>query len=122
MTVSGSARRRTWQTVGSRADYEEKRKKRVQLVAERCRALGALTPFQFSSLIERSVIEDPKELPSAREMVEDLASDHERVAHRMHALIEMAGDRNDPVTDDLCTARSAFHEKAGWMLRSIAAE
>jgi starvation-inducible DNA-binding protein len=91
-------------------------------LAERCRALGALTPFQFNSLIERSVIEDPKELPSAREMVEDLATDHERVAHRMHALIEMAGSRNDPVTDDLCTGRSAFHEKAAWMLRSIAAE
>jgi starvation-inducible DNA-binding protein len=40
----------------------------------------------------------------------------------MHALVELAGKSNDPVTDDMATARSAFHEKAAWMLRSIATE
>ena len=57
---------------------------------------------------------------TAAEMVEDLASDHERIAHRLHALIELIDGRKDPVTEDLATERSAFHESAAWMLRSIA--
>jgi starvation-inducible DNA-binding protein len=52
-------------------------------------------------------------------MCEDLAKDHERLAHRLHALVELSGKHNDPVTDDLATGRSAFHEQAVWMLRAI---
>ena len=49
----------------------------------------------------------------------DLAEDHARVARRMHELVSLAEDHDDPVTADLATARSAFHEKAAWMLRAI---
>ena len=89
-------------------------------LAERIRALGRMAPMRFSEIAESSVIVDPEETPSAGEMVEQLADDHERVAHRLKALIAIAGEANDPVTEDLCTGRSAFHEKAAWMLRSIA--
>ncbi len=88
-------------------------------LAERVRALGKLAPMKMSTIIKSSEIEDADELPSAGAMCEDLAADHERVAHRLHALIELAADRNDPVTEDLATERSAFHEKAAWMLRAI---
>lgn len=91
-------------------------------LAERIRALGELAPMTMGEIFERSVIKETKGTPDAREMVEELAKDHERVAYRMHALVELAGKYNDPVTDDLATARSAFHEKAAWMLRAIAAE
>ncbi len=91
-------------------------------IAERIRALGHLAPLQFASLEKRSVVKDVGETPSAREMIEDLAEDHERTAHRLHALVELAGEHGDPVTDDLATARSAFHEEAAWMLRATAAD
>jgi starvation-inducible DNA-binding protein len=94
----------------------------VDEMAERVRALGQLTPATLKAIIEMSVVEDLGELPSARTMVEDLAKDHQRVAHRMHAAIDIAESGNDDVTADLLTARSAFHEKAAWMLRAIAAE
>ncbi|MFC3616014.1 Dps family protein [Lutimaribacter marinistellae] len=90
-------------------------------LAERIRALGKLAPMRMTDILERSRIQDPDKIPSAGEMVEDLAKDHERLAHRLHALIEMSGERNDPVTEDLATARSAFHEQAAWMLRAIVA-
>lgn len=89
-------------------------------LAERIRSLGKLAPMNFADVMSRSVIEDKNEMPSAGEMVEDLASDHERIAHRFHALIEMTEGRRDPVTEDLATERSAFHEQAAWMLRAIA--
>ncbi len=91
-------------------------------IAERIRALGKLAPASFAALGETSVLKDPEALPSAGGMVTDLAEDHERVAHRLHALIRLADAGNDDVTADLATARSAFHEKAAWMLRAIAAE
>ncbi|NVO24604.1 DNA starvation/stationary phase protection protein [Donghicola sp. C2-DW-16] len=91
-------------------------------LAERMRALGALAPMTLSEIVERSVIKDAEGTPDARAMIEELAKDHERIAYRMHALVELAGKANDPVTDDMATARSAFHEKAAWMLRAIASE
>ncbi|QDY70087.1 Dps family protein [Qingshengfaniella alkalisoli] len=90
-------------------------------MAERIRALGALAPMTLRQIIADSVIEDADKPLNAREMVESLAKDHERAAHRLHALIELAEGRNDMVTGDLATERSAFHEKAAWMLRAIAA-
>jgi membrane protein len=89
-------------------------------LAERIRALGVLAPSRMADVVSLSVVEDCKELPSAIEMCEELASDHERVAHRMHALVKLAEENNDPLTADLATARSAFHEQAAWMLRATA--
>ena len=53
-------------------------------------------------------------------MIEDLAKDHEDLARRLRVLVELAGESNDPVTDDLATSRIAFHEEAVWMLRATA--
>ncbi|MCB2124221.1 MAG: DNA starvation/stationary phase protection protein [Rhodobacteraceae bacterium] len=89
-------------------------------IAERIRALGQLAPARLSDVIEASIVKDAEKLPSAQAMIEDLASDHERVARRLHEVIKLAEDSDDPVTADLITARSAFHEKAAWMLRASA--
>ena len=92
----------------------------ADVLAERIRALGRMAPSRIEEIVKTSVVKDEKDLPSAGEMCHDLANDHERVAHRFHALVELAASRDDPVTDDLATGRSAFHEKAAWMLRALA--
>jgi starvation-inducible DNA-binding protein len=92
----------------------------ADVIAERIRALGRLAPSTLSSIVANSVVKDQEKSGSAGVMCEDLAADHERVAHRLHALIKIAGEQNDPVTEDLATARAAVHEKAAWMLRAIA--
>lgn len=89
-------------------------------LAERIRALGHLAPSSMADIVARSRIEDAKGALTTEAMITDLAADHERIAHRFHALIEVAGDRKDPVTEDMATERSAFHEKAAWMLRALA--
>lgn len=89
-------------------------------LAERIRALGKLAPSQLSELESNSGISDKSRLPSAQDMVEELAADHEMIAKRMHAIIEKAEEAKDPVTADLLTGRCAFHEKAAWMLRATA--
>ncbi|MEM7640907.1 MAG: DNA starvation/stationary phase protection protein [Pseudomonadota bacterium] len=89
-------------------------------LAERIRALGKMAPMTMAEIMSASRVEDLEKTPSAGEMCEDLARDHEKLAHRLHALVELSGDHNDPVTEDLATERSAFHEQAVWMLRAIA--
>ncbi len=89
-------------------------------LAERIRALGQLAPFQLAAITKASVVRDLDRLPSAQEMVEDLAADHEAIAKRMRAVIATADEGEDPVTADLLTGRCAFHEKAAWMLRATA--
>lgn len=93
----------------------------ADVIAERIRALGEVAPMRISDLAENSTIEDFDGTPNSGEMVNDLLKDHERLAHRLHALVELAGSANDPVTEDLATGRSAFHEKAAWMLRATSA-
>lgn len=89
-------------------------------IAERIRALGQLAPSTLSSIVANSVVQDEETPASAGAMCEDLAADHERVSHRLHALIKIAGEAGDPVTEDMATERAAFHQKAAWMLRAIA--
>jgi starvation-inducible DNA-binding protein len=91
-------------------------------LAERIRALGELAPMNFAAMSELAKLDEAKSAGSAREMVEDLASDHERLSMRLHAVIRVSEDQNDYVTADLATQRSAFHEQAVWMLRAILAE
>lgn len=89
-------------------------------IAERIRALGELAPASMAAIVSNSVVDDSADNLSAGEMCDELAEDHARVAHRMHGLIKVAGEAGDPVTEDMATERAAFHEKASWMLRSIA--
>ena len=91
-------------------------------LAKRIRAVGQMAPMTMSQIIENSIIEDDQTAPTAGEMCSILASDHERVAHRLHGLIKLAGEQNDPVTEDLATERAAFHEQAAWMLKAMIAQ
>lgn len=90
------------------------------VLAERIRALGQMAPSDVSGVIDGSVIGETIAKAQSFDMVKDLAGDHERMAHRLRALVSLAEKQNDPVTADLATARSAFHEKAAWMLRATA--
>jgi starvation-inducible DNA-binding protein len=89
-------------------------------IAERIRALGHLAPSSLARITAHSVVQHSETPISAGDMCRDLAEDHSRVAQRMHDLITLAGEAGDPVTEDMATERAAFHQKAAWMLRSIA--
>lgn len=92
----------------------------ADVIAERIRALGHLTATSPSDLLAGSVVADTKSPQTAPAMCDGLASDHSKIAKRLHDVIEAAETARDPVTADLATARAAFHEKAAWMLRALA--
>lgn len=92
----------------------------TDVIAERIRALGQLTPTSATAMLAGSVVDELKNATDAPSMCEGLAEDHSKVAKRLHKVIAASDDAGDPVTADMCTARAAFHEQAAWMLRALA--
>lgn len=94
----------------------------TDILAERIRALGSLAPVSMDELSRFAP--EGKKIPdlSAADMVEDLIDTHEAAVRKMREAAGIAGDNGDVVTEDMLTARMAFHEQALWMLRSIIAD
>lgn len=90
-------------------------------LAERKRALGQLAPTSMTDVMENSVVEDLAEIPSAGDMSADLSRGHQRVSRGLHALIKLDGAEYDPVTEDMATARAAFHERASCIMKALSA-
>ena len=91
------------------------------VLAERMRALGVIAPMSMSEMLEEKSIKDTVGTLSASTLVADLVASHEELARKFKEIVALASDAADPVSEDLAVARSAFHEKAAWMLRSILA-
>ncbi len=94
----------------------------ADVLAERIRAIGRKAPTDLASLLKVSHVSAADEDASSGEVCAELASDHEKISKRLHGLVELSESHNDPVTADLATERSAFHEQAVWMLRAIASK
>ena len=93
----------------------------TDVLAERMRALGQLAPMDPAAILKGRAKREQGSNPSAGEMLTELADDHTELAKRLHGLFKLAEEHDDPVTADLATQRSAFHEKTAWMLRAMAA-
>jgi len=92
------------------------------VLAERIRALGFVTPLSFASMTKKAELTEAKSVVSAEDMVEALVSDHEAIVRSMREIAIQAEKADDFVTHDLLVGRMTFHEKAIWMLRAIIAQ
>jgi|SRR5690554_2107125 len=90
----------------------------IDVIAERIRALGADAPGSFEQFRKLSDIKEATGVPTAEEMIEDLAKDHEQLSKRSRELIAAMEKVHDMATADLMTERLGFHDQAVWMLRS----
>jgi starvation-inducible DNA-binding protein len=91
----------------------------IDEIAERIRALGARSPGSLQTFSEMSTIDEaPKTRITANEMVHLLQRDHTQLAERFRALAANASLEGDTPSAGLLDARTAFHEKAAWMLKA----
>ena len=91
----------------------------IDEIAERIRALGAVTPGSFTAFSDMSQIDEPPAKPPRDvEMIETLAEDHATLSKLCTDLSVFADDAEDPATADLMNGRIEAHDKAAWMLRS----
>lgn len=92
----------------------------VDEIAERIRILGFPAPGSYKDFAKLSSIEEADGVPSAADMIKQLAADNEAVARTARSVFPAAESAEDEATVDLLTQRMAAHEKSAWMLRATA--
>jgi starvation-inducible DNA-binding protein len=91
----------------------------VDEIAERIRALGFPAPGSYGQYGKLTNISEASGVPSAEEMIAQLARDQEIVARTAREVFPAADKAHDEPTADLLTQRMQIHEKTAWMLRSM---
>ncbi|MCX8073383.1 MAG: DNA starvation/stationary phase protection protein [Candidatus Binatia bacterium] len=96
----------------------------VDEVAERIRALGGVAPGTLEEFRKATRLrEEPGKVPPARDMVRQLAEDHEAIIRQLRQDIPTTQDQHgDAGTADFLTGLMERHEKRAWMLRATASE
>jgi starvation-inducible DNA-binding protein len=90
----------------------------VDEIAERIRALGYVSPGSYAEFARLATVKDAQGVPTAKEMIQELASDLETVAGSARKVIEVAETAGDQASADLAVRRIDVAEKNAWMLRS----
>lgn len=93
----------------------------VDLIAERIRALGAWAPGSYSQYAELSTVREAVGIPTAEQMVAELAADQAIVVRTARSIFPVVDAASDEPTADLLTQRMQVHEKTAWMLRATIA-
>jgi starvation-inducible DNA-binding protein len=93
----------------------------VDEIAERIRALGSFAPGSYSAFAKLSTVREATGVPTAEEMVAELAADQATIVRTARSVFPHADAASDEPTADLLTQRMQVHEKAAWMLRAMLA-
>lgn len=91
-------------------------------IAERIRALGFFAPASYSDFAKLGNIKEETSVPTARDMVAQLAADNETLVADIRAIRPLIDDKGDNATASLLDGRLEVHEKAIWMLKSHLAD
>lgn len=91
----------------------------VDLLAERIRALGFITPGSYSEFIQLSKVKESNGDLDSDSMIKNLIESHELLIKTARDVLSIAEVANDQVSIDLVTQRLQIHEKTVWMLRSL---
>ncbi len=89
-------------------------------IAERIRALGAYAPSAPADIASLSDVSMDRTVPNPTNMVRTLIADHEHVIRTMRCIRPAIDDIGDNASASLLDDRLTAHEKAVWMLRSLA--
>jgi len=93
----------------------------VDVIAERIRALGHLSPGSYHEFLVLTAIREDRDHPEALEMLRRLLRGHETVVKTARRLFPIAEKAGDQPTMDLLARRMQLHEKTAWALRSLLA-
>ncbi len=85
--------------------------KSTDIIAERVRALGYLSPVRFGDISNFAPTAKEVNHLTAEAMVDDLISDHQTISKMLRKGAEVAEKGGDFVNTDMLTERLTFHEK-----------
>jgi starvation-inducible DNA-binding protein len=90
----------------------------IDEIAERIRALGNKVEASFEHFANLSKAKKGNENFSSKEMLQDLAIDHQALINELKEGIKVAQKNEDEATADIFIKRAQIHEKALWMIES----
>lgn len=93
----------------------------VDGIAERIRALGEKAPGTYAEFSKLTKLKEGDDSLEGLAMAKDLQKTNEQVSKNLKAALAVAEKADDASTADLLTQRITVHDKAAWMLKSIAA-
>lgn len=88
-------------------------------LAERIRALGEYAPGTSAQFADLASIKEVEGQLSAEDMVRETVADYEKIGETLKAAIEVAEEHGDDVTSGMLADRLEYHQKQGWMMRSL---
>lgn len=91
----------------------------VDEIAERIRALGAYAIGGLSTLAAKANMEEFSAPLNQDDYVRALVSANEKLVRDLEITRDVAGEVNDPESQDLMIGRITLHQKTIWMLRSF---
>lgn len=95
----------------------------IDETAERIRTYGAKAIGTTSEFSKTSRLqEQPGEYPEARQMVANLAADHETMVRNLREDVEKMDEYDDVAGEDFLTGLLQTHQTMAWMLRSFLEE
>ncbi|WP_282597464.1 ferritin-like domain-containing protein [Dickeya oryzae] len=81
--------------------------------------LGCFAPGTYHEFSRLTAVNEDKDIPTAKNMIENLVQGQETVVKTARSLFPVVNNANDEATADLLTQRIQLHEKTAWMLRSL---
>lgn len=90
----------------------------IDTFAEEIRSLGTYTPASFQRLSMLSQVEDETEILEAKQMVQELLVDNEKMKVILKKLFEMSEAAGEHGFSDFIAGRLDAHSKHGWMLKA----
>ncbi len=88
-------------------------------IAERVRSLGAYAIGGLGKLADKAQLAEFSSPMPQEDYVKALIVGHEKVVADAARARQVAGEADDPESEDLMIQRITIHEKALWMLRSF---
>jgi starvation-inducible DNA-binding protein len=86
--------------------------------AENIRKLGTFVPASYVKFSMLSRIEDETQVPDAKDMIETLLQDSDRMVKLLKICFDLATQAGEEGLADFMAQRMDAHRKHSWMLRS----
>lgn len=91
----------------------------VDKIAEYIRTLDSYTPGSLVRFHELSIIQDQTKIPRAELMFMELQDDNNKMIELLNSCFASAESENKQGIANFLAERIDFHNKQGWMFRSI---
>lgn len=92
--------------------------KATDLLAEQIRTFKVKSPGTMKEFLTLSFIEESEHSIPAKEMIQRLVKDHEKLSEKLREKVKESQNLEDEVTADVYIERLRAHEKTAWFLRS----